>query len=90
MNKIVHVLGAIIALCILAFIFRNVFGVEVREGFLFADPKDCSTVCRRNMYKSYCNSQYLDYGPAGLCKCSWDANKRQCMGSKNPNVKCNM
>lgn len=69
---------------LIAFVIYSLFKMNhVVEGYAFCGATECENcVCERTPYKEYCNSMYLDYGPAGLCKCRWNDEKGKCEGTK--------
>ncbi len=90
MNKVnvFNIIIMFIVLAILSMLAFKLFGVKTGlEPFTFCDPTDCACVCDRNMYKPYCNSQYLKDGPEALCKCQWNEQTRKCLGKTIPGVK---
>lgn len=88
MKSVVNIILMFLVLCLLSALAYKLFGVNVKEGFLFCNPDDCSCVCQRMEYAKYCDSPYLKQGPAALCNCKWDASTRTCNGSRASDSKC--
>lgn len=79
MNHYLNVLAVLLVAFSLYYLVRS----HVVEGYAFCGATQCSDcVCNRIPYKQYCQSNYLDYGPAGLCQCKWNDASSQCEGTR--------